>query len=248
MKILVFGDSHSNYFNINNDLTNVDKKFESIDVNVIKIPGASIRGFGKRNSTLNSRNVFFDELNKYNPDYVVFALGQVDIELGLYYKKIIKSENININHYIREITESYLQTIDEIVKKTSLNKENIIVKGINLSVLSRNRQKAVSYTSRIITENIDSREEIKLYNNKLKEEFPSSLERYGYHLKFNNKLKESLKGNYKYFDINDEIEDKNIKGHVDIRFVPSGFDHHISDTLFIRLLHIEKLMDSILDI
>lgn len=248
MRILIFGDSHSSYFNLTDELKLIDTSFAGVDIRVVKLPGATINGFGKRESTLNTRSIFSEEFSTFKPDFVCFALGQVDIELGYYYRKIVKSEDVPMNNFISELCDNYIKTIKDIISQSNLTSNQVIIKGINLSVLTKSRLKAIKYTSRIINENITDKEKIKEYSEKIKNQFPSNLERYSSHVAFNIKLKEMILEEFKYFDINDIIEDKNCVGNVDMKFIPTGFDHHLSDSLYIRKIHLSRLLNTIFNI
>ncbi|WP_428036922.1 hypothetical protein [Amphritea sp.] len=248
MKILVIGDSHSIYFNLTNELRSLNESFKGVDVKVITIPGSTILGFGKRESTLNSRELFNNELLMFKPDFICFALGQVDIELGLYYRMVVKTESIDIDQYITSLCDAYIDTISIIQNEHQLPNSAIGLKGINLSVLTKSRDKAVNYTNRIITENIQDNKSIQQYKEKLSKLLPSNLERYSIHTRFNKALADKISGTYKYFDINDLIEDRRNVGHCQKIFIPSGHDHHILDSLYIRELSIERLIKSFLNL
>lgn len=244
MKILVFGDSHSTYFGLSDELKSVNESFKGVNIQVVTIPGSTILGFGKRQSTLNSKALFLAKLKAFKPDYICFALGQVDIELGLYYRKIVKGESVDVKEYISNLVEKYLSTINDIQNDCSISDEAICLKGINLSVLTTHRAKAVDYTSRIITENIEDKNLIEEYNKKLKLEYPSNLERYRIHTLFNEVLFSAVRTRYSYFDINDVIADGDNFGSCRKEFIPFSKDHHILDSLFIREISISRLIKS----
>jgi hypothetical protein len=245
MKILIFGDSHSRYFNLTNELCNIDERFKGIDISVTTIPGLSVRGFGKRNSTLNSMEKLTMLIDKKVPEKLVFAIGQVDIELGYYYKKIIKDDPITFNEFIKPLVDEYFSQIENISKQKNLPSHSIIIKGINHSTLTVFRDKAINYTSRVITENIDDLKDVEQYKNKLNEIFPSSMERISNHSKLNKLYKEkSEMYGYKYFDINEEISQSGFIFH---SYLPTAQDHHLVDSLETRIIHINKLLETIFD-
>lgn len=246
MKILIFGDSHSGYFNLSNELKDMCESFRGIETKVATMPGATINGFGKRKSTLNLRDKLLEELNGFNPDFVCFALGQVDVELGLYYREVVKGESIDHKQFIDELCENYWITIKDILSNTNIPLSKVCVKGINLSVLTKSRQKAIQYTRRIITENIQIKDDVQKFTNLLKRTYPSNLERYSNHIYFNNVMKATVEGEASYFDINDLIEDPENKGEVHPAYIPSKSDHHVLDSLFVRQVHMERLINKLL--
>lgn len=248
MKILVFGDSHSVYFTLNNELKSINESFRGVNIKLVSMTGSTISGFGKRQSTLNSREFFSQELAAFKPDFICFALGQVDIELGFYYRKIIKKEDLSIHEYVGSLVSTYLKSVKEVQEEFDIPDECICFKGINISVLTNSRDKAVDYTSRIINENVEDADLKILYQKELRVNFPSNLERYKNHISFNESLKSSIYNKYKYFDINDVITDSSTLGACRLECIPSKKDHHILDSLFIRQLSVSRLLSACLDI
>ena len=246
MKILTFGDSHSNLLRLSNELKEINTSFRGVVSEVVSLSGATIIGFGKRESSLNSRKILIDKVNDFQPDVLCFALGQVDIELGYYYKRVIKEEEITFQDFSKGLIDKYIENTHSLIEELGFESSQVIFKGVNLSVLTNSRRKAINYTSRIITENISVREDILNFKQKLENIFPSNIERAHYHLSFNNYLNsEACRFNMKYFDINKQVEDKERKGMVSLEFIPSGEDHHLVDSLYIRTLHIESLLHSV---
>lgn len=236
-RILVFGDSHSVYFYASPEMRQACIPLQSEDEIAVKvriIQGASILGFGRRESKLNSHEIFVEDLEVFKPTHVIFALGQVDIELGYYYRTIVKKEQLTIEDFIDRLNDTYFATVEAL----GLGKDvKVSIKGVNQTCLTMYRNKAINYTSRIITENIQSEEERKQYQRDLYLSFPSALERTTYHNKFNNALRQQshAKG-YLYFDINSGIVDE-ATGFVKDTFSPASIDHHLVDSIHIRKLH-----------
>lgn len=230
------------YFTLTNELKELNESFRGVNIKPISLIGSTIKGFGKRESTLNSRSSFDNEVESFKPDFICFALGQVDIELGIYYKEIIKDEKFDKDDYINELVNSYLTSIEDIQSKFNLSNNAICIKGINISVLTNSREKAIDYTNRIINENINNEEDKKSFRAKLREKYPSNIERYKNHILFNELIKNKIRDKYSYFDINDIIEDKKNPGTCKLQFIPSKKDHHILDSLFIREKSIMRLI------
>ncbi len=243
MKILVFGDSHSKFFGFTKPIQSNNQHYTNINIKNLLIRGSSIKGFGRRVSTLSSRKIFTQTISEFAPDYICFALGQVDVELGYFYTTIIKKEKITFRSYSSQLLEIYLTTLDEIKDEFDLQNDQIIVKGTNISVLN-DRNKAIQYTKKIITENIKNPNEVKQYHQELINCFPSSFERRFNHLYFNLNLKNSCNNiGFKYFDINKKIVDDS--GFVSDLFIPVPSDHHLTDSIYIRCLHLDSLLDCI---
>ncbi|MFC6669103.1 hypothetical protein [Marinobacterium aestuariivivens] len=244
MNYLVFGDSHSMYFNINESMRQLNSNLRGVNSYVKALNGSTISGFGKRNSTLKSHDVLLDFASQIKLDYLCFALGQVDIELGYYYRVFVKKESLNIAGFIDGLIDNYFDQIDTFIDVLKLSPERVIIKGINPSVLTLDRGLAIRYTKGIITENVEDQDDINDCLNEMKSKFPSNIERNKNHFMFNEKLKEmsAIKG-YKYFDIVDEVYNYN-SSSLSSEFIPSTFDHHLTDSIFVRMIHVNKLLDA----
>lgn len=241
----MIGSSSIGNYGLTEELKIINPVFQGVDIELMMIPGSTIAGFGKRNSTLNSMQRFTERYKKSLPDYVCFAFGQTDIELGIYHKLVVKGEDFLVHEHIEKLVEIYIKSISDICKTLSINKDKVIIKGNNVSVFSNRRVKAINYVSRIISENVaDADKKIEL-KKKLVEKYPSVLERLEYTYRFNNLLRDvGSSYGFKYFDINDEIEDKMRPGHVKLEYIHASPNHHIIDSLFVREFCIRKLINS----
>jgi lysophospholipase L1-like esterase len=241
MFVYVFGDSHSKYFQLTKQVKNVYHYPADLSVKVMSFKGATVSGFGKRESTLNVKLHLKDIIKEEQPDHICLNFGQVDLELGYFYKKYVKSENVNFEDFVSKQVTTYL----EFVKELS-NVIPCVVKGLNLPALCFDSDKAINYTKRIITENIADPVVAGKVLSKMKANFPSDYERTQMLLHYNNILKSSCeKEGIPYFDINDSLKN-NDSGLLDIKFIPANRDHHIVDSLQVRHMHISKLINSIL--
>lgn len=234
-KILIFGDSHARYFGVNEKLETHAPWLKSLDIDLTKVPASSIIGLGRKRSKLGLNEVIKEKIDNNPSSDLVFCFGQVDIELGYYYRKVIKKENISMNEFIDLLIESYTNFLMPIKDK------KITIKGINLTVL-KDRNFAIKYVSRIITENADSETEIKNHYEELNAKYDNFIERNRFTLNFNEKLKIACKEhNWSYFDINHEISNYTPGKGVDDSYVPSGDDHHLIDSIKTRLLHLSYI-------
>ncbi|MEA2048166.1 MAG: hypothetical protein U9O64_06915, partial [Campylobacterota bacterium] len=161
----------------------------------------------------------------------------VDLELGYYYRKVIKNEEINYGIFVDYLVEKYV----DFLKLTNLDKSSMVVKGLNLTVLKYG-DFATSYIQRIITENIENKNEVLQAKKKLNTVMESYSARNNATLNFNIKLQQvCLNEGWKYFDVNEYLSDFTVgKGILD-RFIPSGFDHHLCDSVEVRKMHLSEL-------
>lgn len=241
MKVLAIGDSHSQYFGITPQLRALFPALGGIHAEVVPVHGSTIAGFGKRSSTLGTRNVLMDSLHTYSPDILVLNFGQVDVELGLPYRKYVKLEDTSVSSLIEGFSETYARFINEL----DFPPENIYVKGANLSVLAYDRNKAIRYIKRIVTENIESPEEHEAIIERMRSAFPNDVERASVVLHFNQAIAKSVQSiGASYFDINDVIRDIET-GLISSEFIPSGRDHHLVDSIAVRKIHWQALLKTI---
>lgn len=241
MKILSYGDSHIKYLTLTDQIQNYgSSKFKNwmVDNNIIR--ASSIKGFGRRKSTLNVSNFIDNDMVKKKFDFLVLGFGQVDIELGYYYSTYVKGEVVEFNDYCNLLVGNYF----EFIKKLKINPEKIVMKGVNLPVLICDKNKAMRYTHTVISENINDELGKHTIKNKMRESFPSDKIRINRHLLFNEMLKEKCNFNsMKYFDVNDRIVDSN--GDIKVNMIPANQDHHLPDTLAVRIMHFKKLFYAI---
>jgi hypothetical protein len=240
MFIYVFGDSHSKYFQLSKQVRNVFPYPHDLSIKVMPFKGATVSGFGKRESTLNVKSNLKDIIEREKPDYICLNFGQVDLELGYFYKKYVKNENVDFERFVVMQVETYMEFVTEL-----LNTVPCVVKGLNLPALCFDSSKAISYTKKIITENIREPEVSSKVLSEMKGNFPSDYERTQMLLYYNCILKSNCeqKG-IPYFDINDNLIN-NDNGLLDLKFIPAGKDHHIVDSLQVRDMHISKLINRI---
>ena len=137
-KISVFGDSHSRIFK------KINIKNIVLDVN--NISGGTITGLAKRISTLEIKKTIIAYLQNQELDYLILKFGQVDIELGYYYKSVVKNDTFTKQEYIDIIIGKYKLFLEDILKY--IDKSKIIIWGINPPALL-SKKKCLLYTSRI---------------------------------------------------------------------------------------------------
>lgn len=234
-KILIFGDSHSRYFEKNKKIITHAPWVKDLNIVLKKVPASTIVGLGRRRSKLGLRDVIQEKILQNPNCHVVFCFGQVDLELGYYYRRVVKGEDITYSEFISYLTSQY----EDFIK--SFDNIKVIVKGLNLTVL-KDRDFAVKYVSRIISENIDDKNEASMARNKLLESYDSFSVRNKATLDFNTEIKRICSENeWKYFDINYELSCYKPGKGIDDIYVPSGDDHHLCDTVQTRLLHLSCL-------
>ena len=243
MKFLIVGDSHTRYFGISNQLRVLNDQLRGINCIPKVIHGATVTGVGKLTSTLNVGSDIPKWIDSAQPDFLVLNLGQVDVELGIPFRKYVQNVDEAMDARLDYFIESYLKYIDSL----NIPASRIIVKGINLPVLCYDRSKAIKYITRIVTERFtdsaedESRREETI--KKLTQTYASDVVRSDLARRFNEQLQSACQEHgYGYFDINGELADQ-ATGIINPRFIPAGFDHHIIDSLEVRTIHWNALLE-----
>ena len=242
MRVLAIGDSHTQYFGLNNQVVVAHAPVRGVTCVAKAVSAASVTGVGKQSSTLNIASDVPKWIDSFNPDFLVFNLGQVDIELGLPFRKYVKQDGIPANKHMASFIESYLTFLSGLDFPPS----KIVVKGINLPVLCFDRPKAIRYINRIVTERFTDSQEDKLRQEdilaSLKEDYPTDIVRTDLAFRFNDMLKTAAESSgYSYFDINDDLLNPE-NGLIRTSFVPAHFDHHLIDSVDTRVLHWKHLL------
>lgn len=237
--ICVFGDSHSALF--------LQSPFFAGRLG-LKVPlpyritgraitAASVAGFRPGRSTLMVKDTIREALP--SNERMILAFGQVDLELGYYYRLSIKKETITPEEYIEFLIGIYANFIADLPIKDC----RLVFKGANLTSLSP-RGFAARYISRIVKEGSSlSPDEAQA----LVEPFVLSEDAQNdMHLRFNDALAQFAKqAGHGYFDLVSETGNGSIRNisSVPLRLADEyrvgALDHHIADTVAARRLHYE---------
>lgn len=245
MKILAVGDSHTQYFGINNQVGVINHALRGIKCTTKRIDGASLAGVGKLSSTLNVGSKISGFIETEKPDFTIFNMGQVDVELGIPFRRYVAKDGKNTPELVEYFLESYMRFLTGL----PLPANQVMVKGINLPVLCYDRGKAIQYITRIVTERFtESNEDASRREDiiaDLKSTYASDFARTQLALEFNNQLKSACDElGFGYFDINDQLMDGST-GLINPRFIPASFDHHIVDSLEVRSMHWDAFLEAV---
>lgn len=240
-RVSVFGDSHSKLFLPTPFFAgrcgyNVPLPYQ---VSGKSIAAASLAGFRPGVSRLMVKETISEALPE--SERMVLAFGQVDLELGYYYRLAVKQEDTNPEKYVDwliGIYRDFLQSLDT-------SHCQLALKGVNLTALSP-KLFAVRYVSRIVME-----------GRKIAQEKADSLimphilpenEQNRMHHDFNHKLAD-LAGRLgmRYFDLNAQLGDGRLRGlssappRLADQFKTGFFDHHLADTVVVRQMHYQAV-------
>ena len=104
--IKIYGDSHSRIFK--------KIKLNRFKLNVENVSGASLIGLPKSNSKLKLRSKIITYLKNNKPDFLILKFGQVDIDLGYYYRIVVKNQSIIKREYVNNLVIKYINFINEL--------------------------------------------------------------------------------------------------------------------------------------
>ncbi|MCF6304904.1 MAG: hypothetical protein L3J33_05990 [Rhodobacteraceae bacterium] len=239
--VLLLGDSHCRSF-FNHPLLGpfVDGNGVERKLYCHKIRGASMTGFGRRKSSLALRSTTHRLVKKYRNycSHTVYAFGQVDVELGLYYRWLQNTETFDPHILFEEIIDKYLQTILSFRTKTTP-----IIKGINQTVLESHKT-SVHYVSQILSKS-DTTKTNSPELQKLLEIYPSYAARKTISDDFNHMLKaKSEQNGIRYFDLNSQLVDPKTNS-VYYAYRPAGTGHHVVDSMKIRQIYKQGLAQAL---
>lgn len=236
MNVTIFGDSHARYFFCTPlQLRRMSRFRRPFEIRGQPIDAASIAGFRPGRTTLGTKEIIADALAE--ADLLVLAFGQVDLELGYYYRLCIKGEALTPGRYVNWLIGLY----DDFVSGLGFPRKRVLLKGVNLTVLTE-KQFAVGYISRIIDETAPEAAAKTLQASVLDEAVQNAM-----HLNYNDRLRAFAEGiGAWYFDINQEIRNHNaLLPRIDGRFLPAQADHHVADTLATRNIHLYALEQTV---
>lgn len=229
-KYVIFGDSHSQFF--------TGRNHENLEIHLYRVPGASMAGFGKKQSTLKVADTIRQTIYYHQDlDLLILKFGQVDVELGYYYRLVVKKESVDFTDFAEKIVSMYF----DFIKSLDVEKRRIYVLGINLpSIFKKNN--AIRYTSPIITKNVQDGAEVKSLKKDLVNCLPEIDERTNRSLIFNEILNSFChKNNVGYGDFLKETIDEEtgrLKGEFHLR---EDNDPHFRDGHSTRKLYADKL-------
>lgn len=240
--VSVFGDSHSTLFFPTHFYAGRLGYKEDLPVRVSgqSIRAASLAGFRPGSSKLNVK----DEISKALPDAqkMVLAFGQVDLELGFYYRLAIKGEETDPTRYVQWLLSIYRDFLGSL----DFSHCDVALKGVNLTALSP-RGFATRYVSRIVTEGKDMtwKEAVPVVRPHILAENGQN----AMHLAFNAGLQQLAEDvGVRYFDLNEDLAASShpslAAGPIRLadQFKTGAFDHHVADTVVARRVHYEGLL------
>lgn len=230
--IHVFGDSHAKFFFRTGFFAGRHKLATPLryQIDGQYIPASSVAGFRPGDRKLNVKDTIREAL----PDvsHLILAFGQVDLELGYYYRLAVKKEDQTPETYVKWLLGIY----GDFVASLSDADCEIALKGVNLTALTP-KPFAIKYVLRIIEG--EERKDAPEAKKTLSPLILSEDEQNAMHLDFNAGLAKMAEDKgLKYFDLVAETSEKGADTpRLADSFKPAGFDHHLIDSVAVRRMH-----------
>ncbi|BBE72109.1 hypothetical protein [Oharaeibacter diazotrophicus] len=229
--VSVFGDSHCGRFAISRQMIACMPLLKAVDLALHPFSGGTITGFGKRSSSLGIADKIRTAIRPHDR-LLVFNFGQVDVELGYFYRLAVKREEVDFAAFVERLVATYMDFL-----RPLRGAAPIAVKGINPSVLTYFRDRAIRYTSRIIAENLPDARSRAEAEQVLREVFPDPRTIAANHRAFNHAVQAACAAEgYFYYDIADVLTDP-VTDMVRPDLVLEAFDHHVASTLGVHLAY-----------
>jgi hypothetical protein len=235
--IAVFGDSHSALFQPTPFYggrlgLKVPLPYR---INGRVIAAASVAGFRPGKSTLMVKETIREALP--DAERVILAFGQVDLELGYYYRRAIKGEAISPDAYVDALIGIYAAFVADLPVAHC----RLALKGVNLTALAP-RAFATRYVARIVKDGTTltwDQAQARVEPFILSEDAQNEM-----HLRFNDALAAFAgRMGHAYFDLVGETGNGSARhlSAMPLRLADEyrvgGFDHHLADTVAVRRMH-----------
>lgn len=241
----IIGDSHTVFFGAKKVAAATARMWLSgapFHTRVHLLQGASLTGVRAYSSSLQIREKI-DAVVK-TADRLVLALGQVDLELGFYYKQVIKKETWTPDGYVAYLTDIYRTFLET----SDFGPCTLALKGVNLTVLSTPHF-ARAYVGRIITEG--KPDDIGQAQAALDAAMLNERDQNDLHLSFNANVALLAKQfGLGYFDLTSRLSARDDGGSpvmpavLDRAHQPMKADHHLLSSIAVYRHHYEALQQT----
>lgn len=235
--ILVFGDSHSAFFRESVATPKTRYLKRGTELTVLPQNAASVAGFRTGKTTLNTKGTIEAVLQRAGGrQTIVLAFGQVDVELGLYYRMCVKQEALNPTEFLQSVVSDYINFATSLARR-----HKVVIKGVNPTVMRvgplNPRLIGMSVTKEIQVPSL--RREIMDRISKI-DVRPNIVAKRS--TDFNAFLsKAAHEAGLPYFDLMGELGDPVARGQCRWDLVPVRLDIHMVDSFLLRDVHLEAL-------
>lgn len=239
MDIFCFGDSHARYFKKASTLSWAGITSGSVPrVIAFDYVAASAKGFAAGESSRFAYKKFCRDFERHQPEYVCMAYGQVDAEVGYYFRRYVKGFTGSAEADLASVYDAYIAMAEATIPLRPL-----VFKGPNPSTL-RIEAQLLNYAYRRLVARISKSAEREAIWNHMSANPPTTAE----HAAINRTVAELLKAKVEkaghlYFDIRSAVEDGLVPGMAKWDYIPAESDVHLCDSFYARQAHATRLFD-----
>lgn len=234
--IHVFGDSHAKFFFRTGFYAGRHRLAAPLRYRVQGqyIPASSVAGFRPGDRKLNVKDTIREALPRVQR--MILAFGQVDLELGYYYRLVIKKETVTPDSYVAWLLGIYRDFLSTLIAPGITPGPAVALKGVNLTALAP-EPFAAKYIARIIDP--EDRDDFRAAKSALLPLVLSEDAQNAMHLDFNTGLAAlAEEKGLGYFDLVQETSAKaSATPRLGDAYRPADFDHHLVDSVAVRRMH-----------
>lgn len=237
MMIFCFGDSHTRYFKRTNTMAWSGVLSRTTpSVTAFDYVAASAKGFAAGLGSRFAYRSFSRDYERSASDFVCLGYGQVDAEMGFYFRKYVKGYQGSAEADLSGVFDAYIKMAEATVKTRPL-----VFKGPNPSTLRIDTQLLNNAFKRLVVRITSTDERAAIWAD-MNERPPAVAD----HAMINRTAAELLKSKVEkaghiYFDIRSEVEDSTTPGLARWEHVPAESDVHLCDSFHVRKAHAERL-------
>lgn len=237
MDIYCFGDSHARFFRRSNMLVWTGVLSSAAPrVTVFDYVAASAKGFAAGPASRFAYRKFCRDFDYHAPEYVCLAYGQVDAEVGFYYRRYVQGFTGSAEADLSQVYDDYIRMAEATVPWRPL-----IFKGPNPSTL-RNETQLLNYAFRRLVVRIPKAAERDAILAVMTDSPPTPAAHAAINCAAAGLLKAKAEAaGHLYFDIRPAVEDPEAPGLARWDLIPSESDVHLCDSVHVRGAHAEAL-------
>lgn len=230
MEILCFGDSHARYFKKSNMLGWGGTLGPSTPkIIAYDYVAASAKGFAAGERSRFAYKKFMRDLATHDAANVCLAYGQVDAEVGFYYRKYVAGTAGSAEADLSSVYRDYVA-----MAKTTLPDARIVFKGPNPSTMRMDTQ-LTRYVFMRLTARVPQQAERDRIWDTILSDPPTVHDHARLNCLASDLLAQAVRAaGYHVFDIRNEIQDPDHPGLARWDFVPAESDVHLTDSLVVR--------------
>lgn len=237
MDIFCFGDSHARYFKKCNTLSwSGVIGATAPKVTAFDYVAASAKGFAAGEKSRFAYKKFRRDYDSAVPEFVCMAYGQVDAEVGFYFRKYVKGFTGSPEADLSAVYADYVHMAEATVPRRPL-----VFKGLNPTTLRIDTQ-LLNYAYRRLVVRVTAEAERAEIWDKMNEAPPLPDDHARINRLANDILRDKVeKAGHLFFDIRDVVEDPARPGAARWDFVPAEGDVHVTDSYHVRRAYAQAL-------